>query len=152
MAGSTPASTTRKHDTLGVRQEGREGLTRRQLLKRAAAVGGVWAAPVVQSIAAPAFAQASPPCCIPEDQEVNESNLSPLCCCKSLGGPFPGQPCTPANRGQIVFLSGPGLCQPGAACNVFTCTYNRAFVCRCPPTGCRWFREHVLDTCSVCPL
>jgi hypothetical protein len=42
----------------------RDGLSRREVLKRAAIVGGVaWAAPVIQSITTPAFAQVTPPGC-----------------------------------------------------------------------------------------
>ena len=40
------------------------GISRRTLIKRGAVVGGtlVWAAPVVQSLSAPAFAAGSPQC------------------------------------------------------------------------------------------
>lgn len=40
------------------------GISRRTLIKRGAVVGGtlVWAAPVVQSLSAPAFAAGSPAC------------------------------------------------------------------------------------------
>lgn len=42
--------------------EARRGISRRDLLKRGAIVGGtlLWAAPVVESLAAPAFASTSP--------------------------------------------------------------------------------------------
>jgi hypothetical protein len=40
-----------------------EGVTRREIIKRAAIAGGVaWAAPVIQSITTPAFAQTTPRC------------------------------------------------------------------------------------------
>lgn len=49
------------------------GISRRTLIKRGAVVGGtlVWAAPVVQSLSAPAFAAGSPACtyAITNDEE-----------------------------------------------------------------------------------
>ncbi len=44
---------------------GREGISRREMIRRGAVVGGtlVWAAPVIQSLTTPAYAQATPrPC------------------------------------------------------------------------------------------
>jgi hypothetical protein len=45
------------------RPDSHDGVSRREILKRAAIAGGVaWAAPVIQSITTPAFAQVSPFC------------------------------------------------------------------------------------------
>lgn len=45
------------------RPDSHDGVTRRELLKRAAVAGSVaWAAPVIHSITTPAFAQATPGC------------------------------------------------------------------------------------------
>lgn len=44
-------------------RKGHQSVTRREVLRRAAIVGGaVWAAPVIQSISTPAFAQVTPRC------------------------------------------------------------------------------------------
>jgi hypothetical protein len=49
-------------ETTAERTEGRGGIDRRDLIKRAAVMGGlVWTAPVIQSLASPAFAQGGSP-------------------------------------------------------------------------------------------
>lgn len=80
------------------------GLDRRQLIKRSAVVGGalVWATPVVQSVAAPAFAATGSPSCSYEvivyDRPVNDPNkqctaafdcsATAQCCeCRETGDP-----------------------------------------------------------------
>ncbi len=66
------------------------GMDRRTLIKRGAVVGGslVWATPVVQSIARPAFAAESPGGCSAR-VEVEETNSNgTTCSCTS----FPNQP------------------------------------------------------------
>jgi len=49
------------------------GISRRSMLKRSALVGGtlVWAAPAVQTLATPAYAQGSPACDLSLQQTVN---------------------------------------------------------------------------------
>lgn len=97
------------------------GMDRRTLIKRGAVVGGtlVWATPVVQSLAKPAFAAGSAPCtarvivvvipgvfCL----DIGSTSLAPACCaclqssppaactvpCATPGTFTPGTP-TPAN-------------------------------------------------------
>lgn len=116
------------------RSDLRDGLSRREVLKRAAIVGGVaWAAPVVQSLAAtPAFAQGSPaPCfhsiggqtgggcqgactqsgctggsCDGNDPDPDNPQLKGPCQCYCTPGQGAGNPCC-----------NPGLCDPAN----FTC-------------------------------
>jgi hypothetical protein len=86
-----------------VRRE--SGISRRELLKRGAVVGGtmVWAVPVLQSLTPPAFAQATP---------------RPCGCCYCWNGdkenptPQPGAPNGDfvADDGCQGFLSTPGAC------------------------------------------
>ena len=54
-------------------EEGAGGLDRRSVLRRGAVLGGamVWTVPAVQTIAGPAFAAGSPPCCAKVATNVN---------------------------------------------------------------------------------
>jgi hypothetical protein len=59
-----------------------DGLSRREMLRRAIIVGGtlVWAAPAIQTLSPPAYADVSP-------------GISTCCQCKKQGGPGPSRQC-----------------------------------------------------------
>jgi len=95
------------------------GIDRRTLIKRGAVVGGtlVWAAPVVQSLSAPAFAAGSPqPACTvttriydPQSNTCTITNFNAdTDCCECVNaGNCSGDPCS--DRQQV----GPSVTQPG---------------------------------------
>jgi hypothetical protein len=133
-----------------------EGISRRDMLKRAGVVGAatVWAAPVIQSVMAPAYAQASnpPPVCTPSDpsgcggtctsrcgfNKVCTSNtdcLSNSCtgtgtkhCAKSpaLGACLVASDCTTGIcTGAVCQKAAPaGTCATNSDCTTNVCTTN----------------------------
>ena len=101
------------------------GLSRRQLLKRGAVVGGtlMWATPVIQSLAAPAFGQVGSPACAaclsttfdpdgpgpqpPVEQHIVFTPTAQCCACIAAngGGVFAVVIC--AVSGDCAGISGP---------------------------------------------
>lgn len=96
------------------------GIDRRTLIKRGAVVGGtlVWAAPVVQSLSAPAFAAGSPlrecqvETCTSDGttREIRLYDADPACCdcLNGVAGACAGDPC--ADKTQV----GPTVTEPGS--------------------------------------
>ena len=120
------------------------GISRRQLIKRGAIVGGtvMWAAPVVQSLTSPAGAVAqgrvgtpSHACCFCYDGSNAAAATNSECSANGLSGPRS----TAAKCEE--FCDGGGLDQPGTPYQNFI--YDRGTVgCQCNnnlafgPTGC----------------
>jgi hypothetical protein len=104
------------------------GISRRDLVKRGAIVGGaaMWATPVIQSLAAPAFGQASPLCsaCLssefdpdgpggvpPVEQHVILNPTPECCACIAAGGGGIGAVVTCAVQGTCTITGfGVGPC------------------------------------------
>ena len=97
------------------------GISRRTLIKRGAVVGGtlVWAAPVVQSLSAPAFAAGSPQCSYAVTN--NQSGGD----CREFGVLTPSN--SPANEGK-------DCCSSTTAPN-FECEYD--FTPHSSPQACQ---------------
>lgn len=117
-----------------------DGLSRRSLIKRGAAVGGalVWTVPVVQTLATPAYATASPP---------DQPCLVQLAGTASPGQPLPPPTCFgPQDAGcctcqdtQYAFFVGLGF-TPAQSSTLATatcisnrsCTISPALITPCP--------------------
>lgn len=123
-----------------------DGLSRREVLKRAAIVGGVaWAAPVVQSLAAtPAFAQGSPAPCFKSTgpPEIGENGGCMAACQESgCGGNscngLDADPDNPQGQGpcQCYCPSGQGASNP--CCNTGLCDPSN-FTCHNQGTATEW--------------
>lgn len=115
-------------------RKGHQSVTRREVLRRAAIVGGAaWAAPVIQSITTPAFAQVSPACRGCFAVKVESSGV-----CEDINGTIhcpdcrPGLPQSQSPGGcgcgfRVVFED----CDPGSGAATLTlppgCTFEGGF-------------------------
>jgi hypothetical protein len=92
------------------RTDSHDGVSRREILKRAAIAGGVaWAAPVIQSITTPAFAQVTPPGCAAgcfwvkvDEGNICEDANGTVTCPSCLGGRTQSQGGCPCVAGKVT--------------------------------------------------
>ena len=111
------------------------GMTRRDMLKKAGIVGvaTVWAAPVIQSVTAPAYAQPYTPVCTPSDSSGACGGNCPTKCgfnrtCTAGSDCLSGT-CT---SGKCAKSATGGSCLLGSDCNSGTCL---AGTCRANAVG-----------------